>query len=90
MPKIPTAHDLEIAAMRAAWAEFEQPSAWRLSQRGNLWRRWDGEVVTIYRRHGGYQWCIAGDDGKRFSKRGYETEADAITAAGEAIGVFTG
>lgn len=82
--------DPALEAVLARWAEFEEPSAWRRSPKGNLWRHWEGATVSIYRRRDGFGWCIADEDGPRYSQRAYETEADAITAAGEALGVGEG
>ena len=53
----------------------------RRSQRGNLWRKDGDRVLTIfaYRQNKGrYGWCIATDDGPRFSRSKFWTEEQAI------------
>jgi hypothetical protein len=88
MPKVPTRRDPAIAVALAAWEEFEEPAAWRRSKRGNLWRLWGGLTVTVFERDDGYWgWCIADDEGQRYSRTGFEEAAHAMTALGEALGV---
>jgi hypothetical protein len=89
MPRVgePSSRDRVIEAALAAIEEFEEPTAWRRSQRGNLWREWDEMTVTIFQRKGRYCWCINDGEETRFSRKGYETEDDAKIALGEAIGV---
>ncbi len=77
-----------VQAVPSRWAGFENPSAWRRSNKGNVWREWDGVTITIFRRQDGrWGWCIADEDGPRYSTGGYETQADARTALGENRGV---
>jgi len=90
VPKIPTRHkrEHEVEAMLAAWAEFEDSAAWQRSRKGNLWRHWEGMTLSIYARDDGYfGWCVAGEEGPRFSSGGYETEEDAMAALGETVGI---
>ncbi len=86
MPKA-TTHDPEIEAVLAAHAEFAD--GFRRSRRGNLWRNFQGQTVTIFKRTGDdfYGWCIAGGDERRFSSGAYETEADAMDALASELGV---
>jgi hypothetical protein len=72
----------------AAWAEFEEPDAWRRSKKGNVWREWDEKTVTIFRhRNGGFAWCINDGDESHFSQGSYEDEEQARTALGESLGL---
>lgn len=95
MPKIDKRphRDPVIVARLAAWAEFEEPTAWRRSKiKGNLWRRWSGETLTIFKRPGKrfFSWCIAAaddDDDKQWSSDEFETEADAMSALGYEVGI---
>jgi hypothetical protein len=76
------------AWMEAAWAEFESPTAWKRSQKGNIWREWAGRRCVIFRRRDGrYGWSIADEEEVRFSPCSYATEDGARTALGEAVGV---
>lgn len=88
MPRALTKRDPLIEAALAEWARFEEPAAWRVSKRGNLWREWDGVTLTIFRHGCRYRWSIADEEyGPRFSDQDYTTEEAAMVALGEAIGV---
>ena len=68
----------EIDRKLREWERFASPSEWRRSARGNLWREWNGLIVTVFiRRDGWFGWCAANEDGPRYSSRGYELEEDA-------------
>jgi len=72
----------------AEWAEYERPEAWGRSGKGNLTREWDGSRVTIFRRDGGFHWCLSHPiDGTRFSHGAFPSERSAQQAAGTAAGV---
>jgi hypothetical protein len=77
------------AAIEAAIDEFENPAAWRSSKRGNVWREYDGRVLTIFRRRGRYRWAIGATEEweTQFSEESYSSEAEAITALRETLGV---
>jgi hypothetical protein len=69
----PSFHERE-AAMRQFEAGFTRSKA------GNLWRKWDGDTVTVFKRHGRYSWVIAtADDEKQYSPETFATEADALS-----------
>ena len=72
-----------------ALEEFREPSAWKRSKKGNLWRNWEGKTVSIFERDGDgyYGWCIADREGQRFSRHGAETEEDAMDDLAEALDV---
>jgi hypothetical protein len=75
---------LEAAARRrdraAEQAHFER--SFRRSAKGNLWRKYEGKLLTIFSRNDGdYGWCISVDgDPPKFSPGGYETEDEAMRA----------
>ncbi|GEM_PF-1604024 len=90
MPKVLTRRDPDpdLEAALREWALFERPEAWRRSAKGNLTRLWNGSRVTIFRRGASFRWCVNDpDDETQFSSRGYETQAEAVTGAGYAVGV---
>lgn len=54
---------------------------WQRSKKGNLWRKWRGLTVTIFRGPSGlYRWCIADSDGCRYSQHEYRSEQKAKDA----------
>jgi len=56
------------------------------SRRGNLWHRDGNVLVTVFRHNGQWKWCIddpEGDEPKRWSDRGYDSEDEAIFALWE-------
>ena len=56
-------------------------SGFRRSKRGNLWRLYDGATVSVFSRDDGFfGWCVAGGEEKRYSRSGYETEEEAMSA----------
>src|SRR5262245_61297209 len=87
MPPIPNRPeraltDRELADARvAAWQDFARPGDWKVSQKGNLWRRWQDRLVTGFRRRDGrYGWSMGetlGGDA-HFSAQGFDTEDDAM------------
>lgn len=84
MPKQPNRDDLEAGPN--AWDEFESPTKWHRSSRGNLCRQWDGLTLTVFSRGGGFGWSYKDEDeGElRYSKTMYECEEDAMMALGTA------
>lgn len=74
-----------IDAAMAVWREFELPAAWQRSRKGNLWREWQGITLSIFPQRGGFGWCVADEDGPRYSPVAYETEQYAMSALGDAI-----
>lgn len=90
MPKIdqPTRRDRRVEAALAAWAVFESPTAWKRSKKGNRWRHWDGVTLTIFKRDDEcFGWCIADGEETQFSTDEFETEVDAISDLGDALGI---
>jgi hypothetical protein len=83
MPRI----DNEPSDLEAAWAKFEAPAAWRCSKKGNLWRTWNGQTCTLFRRGDRWCWSVADEEETRYSPGSYETEEDARSGLGEAVGV---
>jgi hypothetical protein len=82
MPKLTPEElrELEMERRMAAWEDFAAGEKWKRSSRGNFWRIWDGDRVTIYRRDDGlYVWCaVYSDESKVYSRRGFELEEDAL------------
>ena len=88
MPVIPEPRTVEDAV--AELEEFRESSAWKRSAKGNHWRLWDGQTVTLFRRRNDnrWGWCIAGADGEReFSRRGWEDIDSALFALAEELGL---
>jgi hypothetical protein len=78
MPKLAD-DDLEADTLEAVTAAVEEFAAeFKRSSRGNLWRRWQGLALTVFRRRNRYAWCMSGIDTKRFSSHSFESEDDAI------------
>lgn len=90
MPKIVRRprRDPVIEARLAEWKEFESPTGWKRSKKGNRWRHWEGATLTIFKRRDEcFGWCIADGEENQFSSSGFETEADAISDLGDAVGI---
>ncbi len=96
MPRIPSRdgdeHEIvltEYDAREAAWSEFVDPSEWKRSKKGNLWRHYEGLTVTVFCRADGlYGWSVADSDDVRYSRRVCESEDAAMDALGEELGVI--
>jgi hypothetical protein len=58
----------------------ELPPGWRLSARGNFWRKWGDKTVTIFRRPHGYSWCVADASGPAYSQVSYDHPLAAVYA----------
>lgn len=74
--------DLVEVETVAEWAnEFKE------SRKGNLWRSWDGMIVSVFRhkRSGRWAWSIADGDGPRFSAGTYGSPEAAMVALWEAL-----
>lgn len=72
MPKLSDTSEREIQAALALRNHFHDPDEWRHASNGNLWRSWDGQRLTIFRRYHGFKWCIAfGGAGCRGDIRSY-------------------
>jgi hypothetical protein len=78
--------DSETLALAQQEALDDFASGFRRSAKGNLWRRFDGKVMTIYRGRHGYGYCIAQADQEQdsapatFSRRRFGSEEEAISA----------
>jgi hypothetical protein len=58
---------------------FYTPSKWERNAKGNLWRRYQGKLLTIFKQGKWYSWCInAGPKAVTFSPRSYRTEGEAL------------
>jgi hypothetical protein len=53
----------------------------RLSQRGNLWREFEGRTLTVFARKDGdgYMWCVVSPEHKEYSDETFDTQDEAIT-----------
>ena len=80
----------EAAELRMAnWEEFSAASAWRRASRGNLWREWEGETITVFERPAGsFNWSVADEDGPRYSREVFDDEDDAMMALCEEVGAL--
>jgi hypothetical protein len=70
--------DAALADMRST---PRRPPEWRLSAKGNLWRRHGPFTLTVFtRRDGLFGWCVAGGkkDPPRFSPGGYQSPGEAV------------
>jgi hypothetical protein len=86
-PLLPTDGDAGAGPNRGQHTDpaFEPPRpTWKRSHKGNLWRRWGGLTVTVFKNKDDlYAWCIAGSkaDGRpRFSRCHWVTEDEAVEA----------
>lgn len=60
---------------------FGRSCPWYRSRKGNLTRRWDGNLIlTVFPRPtGGYGWCVNNPlEGVAFSEGTFESEGDAV------------
>lgn len=56
------------------------------SKRGNLWRKWNDLILTIFTDNWGrYSWCASNDGGKSYSQRKYNSEEDALRSLANAM-----
>ena len=88
MPRVQTESQSvrDARERQAALDYFANSPAWRRSAKGNLWRRWEGKSVTVFRRaDGSYGWCFAGCRFNRYSEYPYETEEEAIEFLARAV-----
>jgi hypothetical protein len=74
----------------AAKAREEFEGGFKRSQKGNLWRTWQGMTLTVFRRDDdSFAWCVVDADGeRRFSRGTYEDESDAIGGLADAVDLF--
>jgi hypothetical protein len=69
-----------IADATQAWLD-DFISGFRRTRKGSLWREYDDLRLTVYlHRLGGYRWVLSGPDGRRYSKRAWESEEEALSA----------
>jgi hypothetical protein len=69
--------DAEILAAQATLTRFV--TGFRRSHRGNLWQRWEGMSVTVFKRSDDlFAWCISTDSRTSYSNEQFETERGAI------------
>jgi hypothetical protein len=60
--------------------DLDDRDGWKESKHGNLWRTWAGLTLTLFRRDGGWLWCVAGRKGPRYSKTAFGTRREAKDA----------
>ncbi len=78
----------EVSDALRRWREFEKRKHWQRTRRGNLTRRYDGRRVTVFLQTDGmYGWCISSTVDEVEFGEGYDSEEDAVTGLGEALGV---
>jgi hypothetical protein len=68
------------------FAEIEDVAGWRRNAKGNLVRKYGSDLLTVFRQGNSWKWCwsVPGE-APTFSKRGYDSEEDAIAAVAEAV-----
>lgn len=72
-------------------SSFTSAFAWDRSRKGNLWRRYRGNVLTIFRQGSWFSWCIKPKDGEvRFGNRAFKTEALAMADVYQVLTQHTG
>ena len=79
---------LPYSRTQALWEEFADVRRWRVSDRGNLVRVWEGHTLTVYRcprSPDRFGWCIGHGDERRFSQVTYASEDDALCALGDVL-----
>jgi hypothetical protein len=79
-----------MSNFQQAMAEsFYRTSDWEVSTKGNKWRKWGGITLTLFwdHRHQGYSWCIADEDGVRYSDGTFISELAALEDLGIVLGV---
>lgn len=72
----------------AEFAEFA--AGFRQATTGTLWRKYDGDTVSVFFRKGTYHWCIASEDelqgqDVRYSHQPFETQDDALIASAKEL-----
>jgi hypothetical protein len=89
MPKIgqPPRRDYKLEAALAELEAFEDLSAWRLSQKGNLCRDWNDLTVSLFYKNHRYHWSMARDDDVEYSEETYGDLKEAMAGLGKALGV---
>ncbi len=58
---------------------------WKLSKRGNKWRRAGALTCTVFRTRAGFTFCIADADGPTYADTAWDTEREAIRACEQEI-----
>jgi hypothetical protein len=75
-----------LEAVIAARAEFAE--GFKRNRKGNLWRHWEGKMVTVFRRDDRfYGWCIASPAKRRFSSGRHDCEEDAMSGLASELDV---
>ncbi len=69
-------------------SDFQTPSDWRRSKRGNLWTDWQGMTLCVFRRGEGFRWSIASPGGVQFSHEQCSSEDDAKQSLCEQLEVM--
>jgi hypothetical protein len=64
--------------------------SFRLSKRGNPWREYEGQILSVFKRGTGYRWCIGWpyEGSREFSRRSYADPEQAIEALAVELGVI--
>ena len=67
---------------RMAEDELTDPSAWKRSRKGNLWRKWEEMTLSVFYRQDrdSYAWSIARGGDLQFSQPDFESEEEAMDA----------
>jgi hypothetical protein len=82
-------HEATIDSDARLQARREFAAGCRRSKRGNLWRKWQGLTVCVYKYQatGRYGWSIASPDNTRFSAQTFDSEESALSALVTALGI---
>jgi hypothetical protein len=65
----------DFKGKRGGWAEFVNVEKWRVSAKGNQWRKWRGLRVVVCRRGGGLTGMVEGPRGKEWLDGVYQGSA---------------
>ena len=53
---------VETTNTEESYEDFRK--GFRLSVKGNRWRKWEGQTLTLFQKPDGYGWCVAGAGGQ--------------------------
>jgi hypothetical protein len=76
----------ERSHARIRFEEFRR--GFRLSAKGNPWRKWEGRTVTVFENKRGWGYCISDGGAPRWSPRSYGSGEEAMHELARALGVI--
>lgn len=65
-------------------------AGFKTSAKGTLWRKYDEDIVSVFKYQGGWKWCVANNeaDVRYFSQEVFEVEIDAMVSLARECCVF--